>query len=223
MISRQTAQTGETTHLNATGIDLYWLPLGAGGCFVRFNGRVYETIRARIEHRSPLDLYHSALVITVPEGRYVIENSWPIPNTDGPSRGVVVEGPVGSRRLARLRFLRYEIRRWRDGVIADIGEAVGGPSHLTDDEDCARRLLLLAPAVPSHLWGRDELGIGDMWNSNSVISWLLERSGLAADEVHPPTGGRAPGWASGITYARLSDELASDQRATDRESIAFGN
>lgn len=24
------------------GIDLYWLPLGAGGRFVRFNGRVYE-------------------------------------------------------------------------------------------------------------------------------------------------------------------------------------
>jgi hypothetical protein len=27
------------------GIDLYWLPLGAGGNFVRLNGRVYEAIK----------------------------------------------------------------------------------------------------------------------------------------------------------------------------------
>ena len=26
-------------------VDLYWLPLGAGGHFVRFNGRVYEARR----------------------------------------------------------------------------------------------------------------------------------------------------------------------------------
>jgi len=33
------------------GIDLYWLPLGAGGHFVRFNGRVYERLHAYLEHR----------------------------------------------------------------------------------------------------------------------------------------------------------------------------
>src|SRR5688572_7580026 len=75
-------------------IDLYWLPLGAGGWFVRLNGRIYEAIRALIERRRPLDLYHSALEVYVPEGRFVIENSWPIPDADGASRGVVVEGPV---------------------------------------------------------------------------------------------------------------------------------
>jgi len=30
----------------SSGIDLYWLPLGAGGWFVRLNGRVYEAARA---------------------------------------------------------------------------------------------------------------------------------------------------------------------------------
>jgi len=43
------------------GVDLYWLPLGAGGHFVRLNGRVYEACDAAIHHRSRYDLYHSAL------------------------------------------------------------------------------------------------------------------------------------------------------------------
>ncbi|MEA2486752.1 MAG: hypothetical protein QOF16_406 [Actinomycetota bacterium] len=208
-----------------TGVALYWLPLGAGGRFVRFNGRVYETIRALLEHRRPLALYHSALEITVHEGRYVIENSWPIPDGNGLSRGVVVDGPVGSRMLERFRTFRYEIRRWPDGIIADISEAVESPVLLTDDDDCARRLLDLVETVPPLVWGRDELGIGDMWNSNSVISWLLERSDLAAEKIRPPTGGRAPGWVSGITYARLNEwgRQGSNLRPTDYESAALTN
>jgi hypothetical protein len=57
------------------GIDLYWLPLGAGGNFVRLNGRIYEAIKARLDRRPVRDLYHSALQVFVPEGRYVIENT----------------------------------------------------------------------------------------------------------------------------------------------------
>src|SRR5919106_6254708 len=34
-------------------IDLFWLPLGAGGWFVRLNGRIYEAIRAHRERRRP--------------------------------------------------------------------------------------------------------------------------------------------------------------------------
>jgi hypothetical protein len=30
-------------------IELYWLPLGAGGWFVRLNGRIYEAIHALLE------------------------------------------------------------------------------------------------------------------------------------------------------------------------------
>ena len=43
------------------GADLYWIPLGAGGWFVRLNGRIYEAITAFRERRSPLDLFHTAL------------------------------------------------------------------------------------------------------------------------------------------------------------------
>ena len=182
-------------------IDLYWLPLGAGGRFVRFNGRVYEAIHAHRERRQPLDLYHSALVVTVPEGSFVIENSWPIPDRNGSTRGVAVEGPVGSRRLARFRSFRYEIRRWRNGVIADVAEAVESPQRLSVDGETAHRLLELVGGVPPLRWGRDELDLGEMWNSNSVISWLLARSSLHPEKIRPPTGGRAPGWTAGHRLA----------------------
>jgi hypothetical protein len=44
-------------------VDLYWLPLGAGGHSVRFNGLLYEAISALVERRPRYDLYHSALEI----------------------------------------------------------------------------------------------------------------------------------------------------------------
>lgn len=182
-------------------IDLFWLPLGAGGHFVRLNGRVYEAIQARREGRRRLDLYHSALEVRVPEGRYVIETAWPIPDAEPASRGVVVEGPVGSRRMARFRVFRYEVRRWLDGVIPDVLEAVSSPQRLSDDEALARRVLGLVGAVPPLVWGRDELEAGEMWNSNSVVSWLLVRSGLETQGIRPPVGGRAPGWGAGVLAA----------------------
>jgi hypothetical protein len=182
-------------------IELHWLPLGAGGWFVRLNGHIWEAVHARREHRRPLDLYHTALVVRVPEGRFVVEDCWPIPDADGPSRGVAVEGPVGSRRLGRWRVFRYEVRRWRDGVIADASEAVASPQRLSDDPVVARRLLALVGSLPSPVWGRDELGTGEMWNSNSVIAWLLARSGLPTDSIRPPAGGRAPGWRAGLVMA----------------------
>jgi hypothetical protein len=181
-------------------IDLYWLPLGAGGHSVRVNGLVFEAIAARLQHRGRADLYHSALEVRVPEGRFVIEqaSAW---GTSG-ERGVVAEGSVGSRAAGRLRLFRYEVRRWRDGVIPDIAEAVESPQRLSDDTEQARRLLDLVPKMPTPVWGRDELKTGEMWNSNSFISWLIKRSGLDVDSVRLPTGGRAPGWHAGIVLAK---------------------
>lgn len=46
-------------------VDLYWLPLGAGGHSVRLNGRVFEAAAARAERRPACDLYHSALEVRV--------------------------------------------------------------------------------------------------------------------------------------------------------------
>lgn len=206
MVAQQTSKTRGSAHgswatSSGASVDLYWLPLGAGGSFVRLNGRIYEAMLALVERRRPLDLYHSALTVRVPAGRFVIENSWPIPDADGAARGVVVQGPVGSRRIARLRVFRYEVRRWREGVIADADEAVESPQRLTTDPLRARHLLELVDLLPSPAWGRDELGTGEMWNSNSVISWLLARSGFAMDTISPPAGGRAPGWGAGIVTA----------------------
>jgi hypothetical protein len=146
----------------------------------------------------------------VPEGRFVIESA-PVRPDDGPDRGVVGEGPVGSRRAARLRIFRYELRVWRDGLIPDVAEAVESPRRLTDDPARARGLLALAPFVPTPVWGRDELHAGEMWNSNSFIAWLVARSGLDADAIRPPSGGRAPGWHAGLVLARR--QLASVRAA----------
>jgi hypothetical protein len=187
---------------SGTSVDLYWLPLGAGGDFVRFNGRIYEGICAYREHRRPFDLYHSALQVRVREGRSVIEMGWPIPDRYGSARGVVVEGPVGTRALAKFRLFRYEVRRWRDGVIPDILDAVASPQRLSENPDEARRVLDLVGSVPRLVWGRTEPALGDMWNSNSVISWVLVAAGVDVDQVTPPYGGRAPGWDAGVGVAR---------------------
>lgn len=184
------------------GIDLWWIPLGAGGHFVRINGMIYERLRSWREGRAPLDLYHTALVVTVPEGRFVIEDAWPIPDERGASRGAVVEGPVFSRAFAGWRSLRYEVRVWRDGTIFDAGWAVESPQWIAREQHVARRALALARQVPARVWGRDEAGVGDMWNSNSVVSWILATAGLHMDRIRPPPGGAAPGWLAGISLAR---------------------
>jgi hypothetical protein len=182
-----------------SAIDLYWLPLGAGGHSVRLNGLVFEALAARLQHRDRRDLYHSALEVRVPEGRFVIEQA-PAWGESG-ERGVIAEGPVGVAALGRFRLFRYEIRCWPDGVIPDAAQAVESPQRLSEDAVCARRLLELVAQVPTPVWARDELGAGEMWNSNSVISWLLVRSGLTVATIRPPSGGRAPGWQAGILVA----------------------
>jgi hypothetical protein len=185
---------------SGANVELYWLPLGAGGRFVRLNGRIFEWFAARLQHRDRCDLYHSALDVRVPEGHFVIEQA-PAWSETG-ERGVVAEGPVGAQVAGRLRLFRYEIRRWRDGAIPDIAEAVDSPQRLSDDTAHARRLLELVPDVPKLVWGRDELGTGEMWNSNSFISWLIASSGLDAESINVPAGGRAPGWHAGLVVAR---------------------
>jgi hypothetical protein len=182
------------------GVDLYWLPLGAGGHSVRLNGRVFEAIAALLERRTRCDLYHSALEVRVPEGRFVIEQA-PAGRDQGMRRGVVAEGPVGSRWAGRFRLFRYEVRCWNGGVIPDADDAVESPRRLTHDPNVARRVLESASQLPTPVWGRDELTTGEMWNSNSVVAWLLASTGLPAACVRPPAGGRAPGWRAGVAVA----------------------
>jgi hypothetical protein len=194
-----------------TAIDLYWLPLGAGGHSVRLNGRIFEWFAARLAHRDRCDLYHSALEVRIPEGRFVIEQApaW----SESRERGVVAEGAVGARTAGRFRLFRYEIRCWPDGVIPDVAEAVESPRRLSGDPYQARQLLELVRHVPTPVWGRDELRTGEMWNSNSLISWLITRSSLDVESIHPPSGGRAPGWHAGIVIARRQLEAAATSSA----------
>jgi hypothetical protein len=182
-------------------VDLYWLPLGAGGHFVRLNGRVYERMTSFLQRRPARDLYHSALQIHLPEAVFVIEQA-PVPDLSGSDRGVVAEGPVGARWAGRFRVFRYEVRVWRDGHIPDVAEAVDSPRRLTDDEDAARRVLTTVKRIPTPVWGRDQLHTGEMWNSNAVIAWTIACSGLDAESIEPPAGGRAPGWKAGLAVAR---------------------
>jgi hypothetical protein len=192
-------QTSQTS-----AVDLYWIPLGAGGhSSVRFNGRVFEAIEAARQHRERCDLYHAALVVVLDSDRYTIEVA-PSPNADEASRGVVATGPVGSRWIGWWRLFRYELRCWRGGSIPDLGEAVEAPRRLTSDAQVARRLLDLVGTVPRPVWGRDELKAGEMWNSNSVIAWLIATAGLSTDLLTPPPCGRAPGWSAGLEVARRS-------------------
>jgi hypothetical protein len=50
-----------------------------------------------------------------------------------------------------------------------------------------------------------------MWNSNSVVGWVLAQSGLPTDAIRPPAGGRAPGWQAGLITARR--QQPSDEQA----------
>ena len=189
-----------------SAIDLYWLPLGAGGHSVRLNGRVFEAIAARLQHRGRADLYHSALEVHVPEGRFVIEQA--------PAWATQRRARRGRRRPGRhargrpLPPLPLRVRRWRDGVIPDVAEAVESPQRLSDDTDRVAACSIL-PEMPTPVWGRDERCTGEMWNSNSFISWLLVRSGFDAATIRLPPSGRAPGWDAGVVVAQRQLAAAS--------------
>jgi len=204
---------GDGPDRRAAAVDLYWLPLGAGGHFVRLNGRLYEAVAARLQRRRAYDLYHSALQVELSDGKFVIEQA-PVHDWSGKDRGVVAEGAVGSRWAGRFRIFRYEIRLWRGGHIPDVAEAVDSPRRLTHDEARGRRVLDVVRQIPTPVWGRDELGTGEMWNSNSVIAWTLSRSGIDAESIQPPAGGRAPGWQAGLVMARRADKAATETAAS---------
>lgn len=161
-------------------VDLYWLPLGAGEAnrCVRLSGRIFEAVAARHEHRTWCDLYHTALQVRHGPNRFMIEMA-PVWLTKQADRGVVSEGPVGLPWLGRSRWFRYEVRRWCNGIIPDISEAVASPQRLSTDADQARRVLDLVPAFPTATWGLDEL-------HNRRHVELQQPHRLAAGPQRPP-------------------------------------
>ena len=188
---------------------LYWIPLGADTPVVRWSGRLYEAVAAAARRRERRALYHAALVAHL-NGTDVTVEVAPVPDANGRvARGVVADGIVGDARLGRWRVFRYEVRRWPGGIIPDLVHAVDSPVVVSDDPtDVAGALEHLA-SVPTPVWGRDELGLGDMWNSNSVVAWTLATSGIDTTSLRPPTGGRAPGWDAGINLAARNNDTAA--------------
>lgn len=183
-------------------IHLYWIPLGAGagGRCVRLSGWAFEAVTAAWRQRERCALFHSALEVYRGGQRFTIEMApeW----TGGPvDHGAVARGPVGSRLLGRSRYFRYEVRCWQNGTIPDLA-AAAGPITVTTDAARVQRLLELPAAFPTRTWGRDEGHLGEMWNSNSLISWLLASSGHDIEALPCPEGGRAPGWSAGLADAR---------------------
>lgn len=197
---------GSPDGVSTTRLELYWVPLGAGQHVVRWCGRAYEGLRALAERRERRDLYHAALVAETPHGRVTVEVA-PVVDGDAAARGVVASGPVGSRLLGRFRIFRYEVRRWSGGVIPDLRFAVASPVTVATDPAVVRAALDVLADVPDPVWGRDELRAGEMWNSNSVIAWVVTSVGLLDRVGTPPPRGRAPGWDAGVRVARRAAAL----------------
>ena len=178
---------------------LYWLPLGAGGRSVRWNGRIFEAVLAHHERRAAKSLYHSALEVTLGCDRFIIEMA-PVWSNREADRGVVQEGPVGARWLGRSALFRYEVRVWRGGRIPDVSEAVGGPRCVGVDPASAQALVDLAPQVPPLTWGRDESARGPCPRSRLPSGahrtrWGAGRPRSRTDAgaccQHPPGAGRS--------------------------------
>ena len=186
-------------------LDLYWIPLGAGTHVVARQRPDLRGHHRVLRPATALRHLPCRAVATTDDGTIAVEMA-PVPDGNGrDERGVVAEGPVGLRWLGAWRIFRYEIRCWERGVIPDLADAVASPIRLSDDPNVIARVLHTLPSVPTPVWGRDELDAGEMWNSNSVVSWTLSSAGLDVDRVALPPGGRAPGWDAGRCVAGRSE------------------
>jgi hypothetical protein len=106
--------TGIASESTSTGFR--WVPVGTSCALMDVSTRRFE---ATLQRRPRYEIYHSGLEVFVPEGRYTIEQT--PASAHGEQRGVVGIGPIGAEWLGgRVRMFRYELRRWRDGVIPDI-------------------------------------------------------------------------------------------------------
>lgn len=198
------ARTGLNGGVSDCGVDLYWLPVGAGTSrFQQASLRLWEAVEAARARRARMRLLHSALKLSIGAGEaYTLELT---PAFIGGAAPPLATGPVGIRGADRFRLFRYQLRCLPGEQLPDEEWAVGAPARLSDDCAMVRRVLDMAPSVPKHVWGRRVAGTGEMWTSDSVISWLLVRAGIELANIAPPAGGRAPGWYAGIAMANGAD------------------
>lgn len=185
-------------------------PVGAGGRVARRTSHWWEVASATRQHRKPRPLYHGALELVVDGEVLLVEMTPRWGRAVTAPRDVVATGPVGARWLGRSRLFCYEVRFTRPGAVATHDVAV-----VRTGSDAVRSVLAAVPRVPRLTWGRQVASTGDMWSSNSVVSWVLADTGLL-DGVRPPDGGRAPGWDAGVAVrAGLSAPTAHPSDATE--------
>lgn len=195
--------------IGAPRLEVLFIPLGAADAShcVRVNGWVFEAVSALVQRRGRRRLYHSAMHVHLDRSCHLIEMA---PVWSGPAgdHGAQVTGPVGAQALGRFAAFRYEVRCWEGGTIPDLDHAVGEPRVVETDAKRLTALLALTSCFPAYTWGRDEQRAGEMWNSNSLVSWLLASSGHDVDGVTLPPDGRAPGWDAGLVVARRHARVA---------------
>jgi hypothetical protein len=182
------SRTGSTTWQVA----VLWAPVGAGGHVARRTSHWWEVVSAARQHRRPRPLFHAALELVVDGQVRLVEMTPRWGRVATGAWDVVATGPVGTRWLGRSRWFSYEVRLTRPSVVATrdvVVVATGGAA--------VRSVLAAVPRVPRLVWGREVGSTGDMWSSNSVVSWVLAEAGLLGD-LGPPDGGRAPGWDAGV-------------------------
>jgi hypothetical protein len=90
---------------------------------VRLNGIVYEALSLASIGAARVTSTTRRSTSGLRGGRFVIEMT-PVRAGGGTKQDIVALGAVGSRRGSRFPIFRYEIRRWRDGYIPDVAEAV---------------------------------------------------------------------------------------------------
>jgi hypothetical protein len=186
------------------GVELFFFPVGAHGVVAGVMARAYEAVVAMRDRRPRRELFHAALEVRTDETTSWIEMALPVHRCD---RGIVAEGPVGARFLGRWPWFRYEVHRWTGDAIPEVSSARQRSRCVSTSAADAERVLALLAQVPLCTWGRDESGVGEMWNSNSLVSWLLMRAGLPADGLGPPPYGRAPGWDAGLAVAAHAEPI----------------
>lgn len=192
-------------------VEVVWIPVGAGrrASVVAASGWLYERFAAALARRRPHRLVHAALVVRLDpdvgaRGVWTVEM---VPAWSGPpGTAVAVSGPVGLTALGRSRWFRYEVRVRPGVAIPDLEHAVAR-TVLDEGDERAGLLLACTSDVPTLTWGRPVHGAG-MWNSNSVVAWLLRASGHDLRHVHPPEGWRAPGWRAGLVVG--ADRVLGD-------------
>lgn len=194
-----------------TSVLLWWVPVGAGGHLVRHTSHWWELAQAARGRRAPQQLFHTVLEIVADGDRYVIEMApaWGASSSD--DRGVVATGLVGLPWLGGSRFFRYEVRRWRNGVIPDRRWAVGGPVAIAHDGATADRLLQRIERVPTLTWGRDASRTGDMWELK--LAHLVAASRSERKHREPPPTSR---WPSARLASRSCDSQTTRTTTPER-------